>query len=864
MIGGATRGSGGRALGAHLADAKGHNEETRLGACRGLVGGTIRERIAELTDLAAHARSAKPLYHVHADPPPGAAFDEAAWGRYWQRFEAEFGLEGQPFAEAIHIKDNREHRHRVYSRVLPDGTCVRLDNDHARREKINRVTEFDEGLPFVGGAHNRTVAATLDKERPDVAEAMRAAGLTDTPRPRAVLTPSERHQQERTGVDKAAVQAAAWDAWRAADTGPGLEAALAERGLRLAAGDKGAVVVDHSGGVHSLARLVGAAAKADDGRRVRAAEVVARLDGLPLATLDNAKSAAKDAAAAKEAQHGQPRPERLRGSGADGAGTGATRSAPGGERADAWRDPYGGRRGAQQSQRDPRPAEPDGGRREQVGGDRHPIRRHFEQLDVAAWQGGRPVVPVAAVVVAAARLDLGGLADARERLIAASRAPSPDPRIAAVQARRVELAAAAAIPAAALDRLARQAQALRQASAPRTPEQPHADRPEAPAPRAGADRRAVIGNLDRGPRRTLDRSGNPRSDDRNGGRRAAGPHRGDHRDPARPAEGRPRDHGPARRHRADDPERFARLTAAARLRAAAQRPGAAARVAWCRQGARLVADRATEPPLARAQRVLAAGVAAYRARAKEFRAQAAAMRTTPAEVLRHHLRDQHRAVAEAKAARVAAVERRDRLEARFDRLGPIRRLFAGGLKRAVADARAAAETAVERHNEAMLSLVEAERVPHHISRASAEARESASQQRDLVAVADACESAARLLDKAATATVAAPRVTEAALGGDLVGAAAEATGRSLGKGGGRGGFGGGAPSSSAPSGADCGFAILSCGSDDPDAQARALQRFFQAWASAWESRNRRLAAASKPVVSVGPTPDPVYRGPRGR
>ena len=112
--------------------------------------------------------------------------------------------------------------------------------------------------------------------------------------------------------------------------------------------------------------------------------------------------------------------------------------------------------------------------------------------------------------------------------------------------------------------------------------------------------------------------------------------------------------------------------------------------------------------------------------------------------------------------------------------------------------------------------------------------------------------------------MAVPGVTEAVLGGDLAGAVVEAIGCALGRGGGGGHRGGGgAPSSPAPSADDCGFALLSCDSDDPQAQVRALQQFRRQWAIAWGARMNRLAA-SRPTVSAAESPDieAGYRGPR--
>lgn len=285
MIAGATRGAGGGALGAHVASIKG-GQDVRMGASRGLVSDTIRDQVAELTDIVSHSRARRPIYHVHADPPPEVVFDQTAWDRYWIRFEAEFDLEGQPFAEQIHVKADREHRHREYSLVRSDGTTMPLSHDHARREKIGRITELEEGQRLTPGAHNRAVLTALDREgRADVAQAIRAAGLDKMARPRASKTPAQRAQAERTHVDPAHVSTAVLEAWAVSDSGQAFASALSDRGLRLARGNKVAVIVDSAGGIHPLARMLGNGSKTSGGTRIGAGEVRARIAGINLSSV---------------------------------------------------------------------------------------------------------------------------------------------------------------------------------------------------------------------------------------------------------------------------------------------------------------------------------------------------------------------------------------------------------------------------------------------------------------------------------------------------------------------------------------------------------------------------------------------------
>lgn len=314
MLSGATRGGGGRALGAHLADRKGENVRTEMGETRHLGAARIEGALRELDDGAAHGRTRQHAYHLHADPAPGERWTASTWSDWWDRLEQRLDLADQPFVEARHTtwreapegadhdqlreihgtdavrlrdRDGRaevlmEHRHRVYSRVREDGSVVPLRHDYAAREAVARQIEHDHGLGLKIGGHNRAVAAAMRREgRHDVAEAMRAAGLVDAPRPVADLTPQDRAQQERTGVPQADVDRRIMDAWRAGDSPQAKAAALRDAGLTPVMGAKGAGVIDEAGGFHLLTKAVGRASKRD-GERIGAAEVRVAFDGLDL------------------------------------------------------------------------------------------------------------------------------------------------------------------------------------------------------------------------------------------------------------------------------------------------------------------------------------------------------------------------------------------------------------------------------------------------------------------------------------------------------------------------------------------------------------------------------------------------------
>lgn len=302
MIGGAVHGSGGAGLGRHNS-APQEADDARPGASRGLMASGIEDQTAEITAMARASGHKAPVRHVYASPPPGAGWGEKEWGEYWTLYERAMGLEKSPFSEAIHDKPGEHgreaHRHRVYLATTERGTLVRIGHDYARQEAVSRIMEFRTGQPFVKGAHNiRAMAIAEQLGFPEVAQAMRDHGLNQGQRARADTTPMERAQQERTKVTKADVARLTAQAWQASDNGQAFSHALRDAGLILAMGDKSPIVIDQTGNSHSVSRMLAMWARSQDEPSPKAQDVAARLAGIELPSLDDAR--AQDAQAPVE------------------------------------------------------------------------------------------------------------------------------------------------------------------------------------------------------------------------------------------------------------------------------------------------------------------------------------------------------------------------------------------------------------------------------------------------------------------------------------------------------------------------------------------------------------------------------------
>eukprot|EP01037_Dinobryon_pediforme_P005923 gene5923-5992_t len=283
---GAKRGAGGSALGAHLASAR-FNESVELQESRGLTAETIQEQIAELTELGEGARTRKPIYHVHLDPPANQPLTPTERAEYWKRFEKEFKLENRPYCSVLHTKEGREHEHRAYLAIEPSGKAIRFDHDFARREKLNRVFELERGEKLTVGAHNKAVLNALEKEnKPEIAQQLRDAGIDKAPKPLAI-SPVERMQQERTGIDKADVAQSVLSCWQTSDDGKSFAQALQEQRLTLAHGQKCAVIIDESGNTHALGRLLNIATKENGIERIPAPAVAERIATAEIPTVQS-------------------------------------------------------------------------------------------------------------------------------------------------------------------------------------------------------------------------------------------------------------------------------------------------------------------------------------------------------------------------------------------------------------------------------------------------------------------------------------------------------------------------------------------------------------------------------------------------
>ena len=160
------------------------------------------------------------------------------------RIEDKLGLSGQARAVVFHVKGGREHCHVVWSRIDTDQMkAVQLSHD---RQKL-RVIARELGQEF---GHDLPHGLRTDRG----GERFGADGATSA---------AELAQAERSGLTADERRKEITSAYREATSAQGFIDGLWQRGYHLAKGDqRGFVVVDQGGQVHSLSRqIVGASAK---------------------------------------------------------------------------------------------------------------------------------------------------------------------------------------------------------------------------------------------------------------------------------------------------------------------------------------------------------------------------------------------------------------------------------------------------------------------------------------------------------------------------------------------------------------------------------------------------------------------------
>jgi len=233
MIAKGTPHNNGAKLAAYLTTGK-ENEKATLWELRGFASEDIREAFRSVHVMAeAIPQLEQPFFHVQVRNPEAEALTREQWMRVANRIEAKLGLTGQPRAIAFHqnTETGHEHMHLAWSRIDEDTlTARRLPFYKLRLKEVCRELEIDLGLTRVTDERRGPVMAPLRYEH---------------------------EQARRLGIDIHEIRASIRACWDQSDNGRSFVAALADKGLILARGERrGFIAVDPAGGMHALGKRI--------------------------------------------------------------------------------------------------------------------------------------------------------------------------------------------------------------------------------------------------------------------------------------------------------------------------------------------------------------------------------------------------------------------------------------------------------------------------------------------------------------------------------------------------------------------------------------------------------------------------------
>ncbi|MBV8577307.1 MAG: hypothetical protein JOZ58_19985 [Acetobacteraceae bacterium] len=180
---------------------------------------------------AEHTESRKPFFHGHIRLAPGERLTDPQWMDSLDRMEKRLGFEGQPRIVSFHIEPETGEKHLHAAWFRGD-----LENERAidpglyknKLMQLSRTLEREFGLRELTGERQPHEAREADR--------------------------NEYEESKRLGTDVRAIRNGILDCLEHADSGKAFKAALEERSLMLANGDRRDcfVVIDEAGGHHAL------------------------------------------------------------------------------------------------------------------------------------------------------------------------------------------------------------------------------------------------------------------------------------------------------------------------------------------------------------------------------------------------------------------------------------------------------------------------------------------------------------------------------------------------------------------------------------------------------------------------------------
>lgn len=233
MIFKASKRSGGRQLGAHLLKAE-ENEHVEIHEVSGFISDSVMGAMNEAYAAARGTKCQRYLFSMSLSPPAHESVRVETFEKAIADIEERLGLTGQPRVIVFHEKEGRRHCHAVWSRINAETmTAIDMPFFKNKLQALAKDIYLENGWSMPKGFSN-----------PKLRDARN-------------FSLDEWQQAKRAGVDPRELKSAILDCWQQADNAKSFAAALEERGLFLARGDRRSfVAVTIDGDVHSITRIL--------------------------------------------------------------------------------------------------------------------------------------------------------------------------------------------------------------------------------------------------------------------------------------------------------------------------------------------------------------------------------------------------------------------------------------------------------------------------------------------------------------------------------------------------------------------------------------------------------------------------------
>ncbi len=233
MIFKASKRSGGRQLGSHLLKTE-ENEHVEIHEVSGFVSDTVMGAMNEAYAAARGTKCKQYLFSMSLSPPAHESVRVEVFEKVIGDIEERLGLTGQPRVIVFHEKEGRRHCHAVWSRINAETmTAIDMPFFKNKLQALAKEVYLENGWKMPRGFENPQL------------------------RDHRNFSLDEWQQAKRTSIDPRELRGAVIDCYRQADNAKSFAAALEERGLFLARGDRrGFVAVTTDGDVYSLSRII--------------------------------------------------------------------------------------------------------------------------------------------------------------------------------------------------------------------------------------------------------------------------------------------------------------------------------------------------------------------------------------------------------------------------------------------------------------------------------------------------------------------------------------------------------------------------------------------------------------------------------